>query len=390
MSVTHHVLPARVCAGVDWAKDDHATAIIDPDGQVLDRFTVTHDAAGLKTLVRRLPKAGVDEVGIERGGRPVVEALLRAELTVLVIPQGHLKNLRTRYGSAWSKDNRYDAYGPADVVRTDRARLRPLVRDSAATTALRTSVRSRRDLVEHRVAAANHLRAHLDIVFPAATAMFAAIHSPIALAFLSRFTTRAKADWPSPTRLGTWLSSVSYTRRTDPGVLHTRLLAAPRGTTRQEAQTLDVTTLRVLDTQIHTLADTIAEQLSVHPDAHIYTGLPRVKVLRASRLLAEIGDARSRFPTADSLACLASVTPSTRQSGKVKAVTFRWGANREFRDAVCDSRHDNPWAADLYNRARAWVNTIWRCWQDNTSYDYDPTKRGALQALHNTITEDAA
>jgi hypothetical protein len=88
MSVPPQAVPVRVCAGVDWAKGDHAIAIVDPGGQVLDRFTVRHDAAGLRSLVRRLLNAGVDEVGIERGDGPVVEALLQAELTVLVIPPG--------------------------------------------------------------------------------------------------------------------------------------------------------------------------------------------------------------------------------------------------------------------------------------------------------------
>ena len=406
MSVTPKAVPARVCAGVDWAKDDHAIAIIDPDGEILDRFAVTHDAAGLKTLVRRLLKAGVDEVGIERSDGPVVEALLQAGLTVLVIAPGQLKNLRSRYGSAGNKDDRYDAYILADVVRTDRRRLRPLVRDSAATTALRTSVRARRDLVEHRVATANQLRAHLQIIFPAAAGMFAAIDSQISLIFLERFTTQTKADWLSPRRLGSWLSSVGYSGRTAPEVLHARLLAAPRGTTEEDAEIHSVTTLafvailRALNTQIDMLEDSIGEQLSVHPDGHIFTSLPRSGMLRAARLLAEIGDARGRFPTADSFACLAGVAPSTRQSGKVKAVTFRWGANKELRDALCDfagdSRRANPWAADLYTKAtgrghdhphsvrilgRSWANIIWRCWQDGVPYD--PSKHNALQQLLN-------
>ena len=40
-------------------------------------------------------------------------------------------------------------------------------------------------------------------------------------------------------------------------------------------------------------------------------------------VIAEIGDARGRFPTADSLACLAGVAPSTRQSGKVRSFLYR-------------------------------------------------------------------
>ncbi len=78
---------------------------------------------------------------------------------------------------------------------------------------------------------------------------------------------------------------------------------------------------------------------------------------RAARLLPEIGDARGRFPTPEALTCLAGVAPSTPQSGKNKIVAFRWAVDKQLRDAVCefagDSRHGNPWAADLYQRARA-------------------------------------
>jgi transposase len=311
MSLTPSSTPARVevpdgprvCAGVAWAKDDHAICIIDADGVVLDRFFVVHDAAGLKTMIRRLLRAGVDEVGIERSDGPIVEALLVAELTVLVIAPGQLKNLRSRYGSTGNKDDRFDAYVLADVVRTDRHRLRPLVRDSAATTAMRTTVRARKDLVEYRVAATNQLRAHLQTVFPAAAGLFSALASAISLSFLERCTTQTQADWLSPTRFANWLSSHSYTGRTDPGVMHTRILAAPRGTTGPDAAVHATTTgaylatLRVLNTQIAALEDNLTEQLQTHPDTHIYASLPRVKAPRTARLLAEIGDARGRFPT---------------------------------------------------------------------------------------------
>ncbi len=133
-------------------------------------------------------------------------------------------------------------------------------------------------------------------------------------------------------------------------------------------------------------------------DAPIFTSLPRSGTIRAARLLAEIGDARGRFPTPESLACLAGVTPTTRQSGKAKVVSFRRAVDKQLRDAICefagDSHHANLWAADLYQRARArghdhphavrilaraWLHVIWRCWQDGTPYD--PTKHRALQAL---------
>jgi len=396
----------RVTAGVDWAKDDHAVCVVGDQGEVLERFTVAHDAAGLTAISSRLLRAGVQDVGIERSDGPVVDRLLGAGLRLFVIPPSQVKNLRSRYGSAGNKDDRFDSYVLADVVRTDARRLRPMVRDTEQTTALRSACRARKDLVTARVAAANQLRAHLQIVFPAATTLFATIDSPITLAFLDCFTTQDAADWLSTKRLATWLKSVHYSGGIDPGVLQARLLAAPRGHSGPHATTQAVTTaalvavLRVLTTQIKTLAASISAQLDAHPDAAIFTSLPRSGTVRAARLLAEIGDARGRFPTRDSLTALAGVAPSTRQSGKIKTVTFRWGANKQLRDALTDfagdSRHANPWAAHLYDQARArgcnhphavrvlaraWAHIIWRCWHDRLAYD--PATHAALQTLLN-------
>ena len=62
-------------------------------------------------------------------------------------------------------------------------------------------------------------------------------------------------------------------------------------------------------------------------------------------------DCRARFPEPQALICLAGAAPSTRQSGKHKAVTFRWAVSKQLRDAVCDfadgSRHASPWAARI-------------------------------------------
>ena len=386
--------PPHPTGGVDWAKDDHAVAVVAPDGEQTLRFSVTHDAAGLRTLVRRLLNAGVAEVGIERPDGPVVDALRQAGLVVYVIPPGQLKNQRSRYGSAGNKDDRFDAYVLADVVRTDRRRLRPLLVDQPSTTALRQLVRARRDLVAHRVAVANQLRAHLQIVFPGAVGLFYDIDSEISLRFLERFPTPERAAWLSTKRWAAWLTSVGYCGRTPAPTLHT----GPAGDTAAAVTAAFVATLRTLTAQIDALAARIAEHLQLHPDQAIFTSLPRSGTVRAARLLAEIGDARDRFPTADSLACLAGVAPSTRQSGKVRAVSFRWSADKQLRDAICDFASDsvraNPWAADLYQRARArghdhphavrvlaraWVDIIWACWTSHTPYD--PDRHRALQRI---------
>ncbi|MEW2386703.1 IS110 family transposase [Micromonospora sp. NPDC047707] len=405
MSVTDSAASARGnSAGVDWAKDDYAVCVIDADGEPLERLTLTYTKTGLRRLIDLLDRHRVDAVGIERPDGPIVDALLAADTTVYVIPPSQVKALRRRYGSAGNKDDRFDAYVLADTVRTDRRRLTPLVLDSPPTTALRKLCRARKDLIAHRIAVANQLRAHLATALPGTVELFNDIDSPISRQFLTRFTTQDALDRLSPTRLAGWLKSVSYSGRTDPAVLHARITAAPRGATGDYGQTLAgitrayLATLAAIVAQIDTLNQQITDTLDRHPDRDIFTSLPRSGTVRAARLLAEIGDARGRFPTPASLACLAGVAPSTRESGKVRIVAFRWAVDKQLRDAVCDfagdSRHANPWAANLYQRARArghdhphavrilaraWLDIIWKCWTTNTPYN--PDRHRALQHL---------
>ena len=160
----------RRFAGIDWAKESHAVCIIDDRGGVTARFDVEHTAAGLRELVRRLQ--GVDGVAIERPDGPVIDALLEAELPVVVIASRHVTALRTRHGLAGNKDDRADAYILADALRTDGHRLRPLRPDSEATVGLRATVRARKDLVQTRVALVQQLAAHLALVFPGAVELF--------------------------------------------------------------------------------------------------------------------------------------------------------------------------------------------------------------------------
>jgi len=395
--------PNGLTCGIDWARDDHAVSIVDHRGREIARRTVEHNADGLRELLAVLERAGVREVAIERPDGPVVETLLAGGVTVVVISPNQLKNLRGRYGSAGNKDDRFDAFVLADTLRTDRARLHPLLPDTPATVTLRQTCRARKDLVAHRVAVANQLRAHLKIVFPGAVGLFADLDSQISLAFLARFDCQDRADWLSVKRLAGWLAGVGYSGRTDPSVLYRRLTSAPRGTAGTDGTATTgafVAVLCSLVAQIKALDVDIAEQLSRHADAQIFTSLPRSGTFRAARLLAEIGDCRARFPTPQALACLAGVAPSTRQSGKVKHVGFRWAADKQLRDAVTDfasdSRRANPWAADVYNRAiarghdhphavrilaRAWLYIIWHCWQDEVAYN--PAKHRALQTLLN-------
>ena len=175
---------------------------------------------------------------------------------MVVISPNQIKNLRGWYGSAGSKDDRFDADVLADTLRTDRGPAgtpdprQPGHRDPAPR------LPGRKDLVTHRVALANQLRAHLRNAFPGAATLFAETGSPISLRFLARFGTQDRAGWLSPRRLAAWLASAGYSGRTGPAVLHARLAAAPRGATGD-----DGTTQAHATAALHAVLTTLTEQI---------------------------------------------------------------------------------------------------------------------------------
>jgi len=389
---------------VDWAANRHAACVVDATGHLIDQFSVEHTATGLATLVRQFQRQHVARVAIERPDGPIVEALLAANLEVVVVASRAIKGLRTRYGLAGNKADRSDAYILADCLRTDGHRWASLQPDAPQTLALRASVRGRKELVATRVATANQLRAHLQLVFPAAVGLFAEIDSRITLRFLERFPSADKATWLSELRMQAWLRANAYSGRHTARELMDRLRTAPKGVQGATAEAQAVVTLslvrvlRVLVAEIAQLERHIREQLAVHPDGPIFCSLPRAGTVRAAALLVEIGDCRARFPSPESLAALAGAVPSTRASGQYRLVTFRWTCDKKLRDALVDFAQDSvrasAWADQLYRRhrqarkthphaarivTRAWISVIWRCWQDHEPYN--PARHRALQRV---------
>lgn len=184
-----------------------------------------------------------------------------------------------------------------------------------------------------------------------------------------------------------------------------RLRAAPVGITDptitealRDSVLCHVALLGCLNDGVKTLEASISTRLEQHPDGKIFTSLPRSGTVNAAQMLAGWGDCRDAYDSADAVAALAGLSPVTKESGKHRAVSFRWACNKRFRQAMTiyadNSRHASPWAASIYANARAagkdhphairvlaraWTRVIYRCWQDGIPYK--PEQHGAAQRL---------
>jgi transposase len=393
--------------GLDWASREHAVCAIDEKGAVKARCTVEHTAAGMTELATWLRKlASPDElaIAIERPTGLVVDTLVEAGFAVVPIHPNVVKASRPRYSAAQGKTDPGDAYLLADLLRTDGHRFRVLTPLSDETKALRGLVRMRDDLVAQRVALANQLRGLLDEFWPGAAAIFADVDSPIALDFLDRYPTPQSAAALGEKRLAAFMARHAYCGRRSAAELLERLRGAPVGRAGElEAEAKGecvralVAVLHPLVLQVHTLTAAVEHAVTAHPDGHVVTSLFRSGRICAAQILAELGDDRGRFASAEHLAAEAGVAPITRESGKHRAVGFRWACNKRLRSALTCladiSRRTSPWAASLYQRARdrgcdhphacrivarAWCRVLWACWQKRQSYD--PGKHAAALA----------
>ncbi|TCP38637.1 transposase [Tamaricihabitans halophyticus] len=394
--------------GIDWAAAEHAVCVLDSDGRKAAAFTIDHTAAGFQRLAARLGKLGPAEqvpVAIERPDGRLVDALLEAGHPVLPVKPNAIKTWREAEVLSGAKSDPGDAHVIADYLRVRIHRLRPAAPLSSPTKALRAVVRARGDLVETRVAATNQLAALLDSHWPGAKAIFANIESAIALAFLTQYPTAASAARLTEKRLAAFCAQQGYSGKRPAAVLLARLRATPTGTLDpvvsegiRDAVLAQVGVLTELNTAIKNLDRSIAKKIDTHPDGEIFRSFPRAGTINAAQILAEWGDAREAFDHPDAIAALAGITPVTKTSGKQRGVSFRWACNKRLRVAIttfaANSRFASPWAADIYDRARAsgkdhphatrilaraWVRVMWRCWQNNTTYD--PAQHGGAQHL---------
>jgi len=384
--------------GLDWGGTTHAVCVLDAAGAVAQQFEIPHTADGLAALRRKLAAFGPPAelpVAIERPSGLLVDALIEAGHPLVPIHPNVVKASRPRYRSSGAKNDRGDARLLADLLRTDGHRFAPLKPQSDAIRALRALVRGRDDLVAARVALANQLRATLEASWPGAVAIFADIDSPIGLAFAARYPTAESAVRLGEKRLAGFLAQHRYCGRRTPAELLARLRAAPTGRcadaeaeARGEIVRALAATLARLVEQIALVTARIQHAVAELPEGRLVMSFPRAGQVCAAQIAAELGDVRERFPSADALAMEAGCAPVTRQSGKSRAVVFRWACNRRLRAAVTcfadNSRHSSAWAAAAYRRARdrgcnhphairvlarAWLRVLWRVWQDGKPYD---------------------
>jgi transposase len=329
-----------VYCGIDWAEDHHDIAIVDRDGKLLARRRISDDAAGLAALLDLLAEHGdtpgdLIPVAIETP-RGLLTACLRATgRQVYPVNPMAVARYRDRHSVSGGKSDHGDSFVLAGVLRTDISFHRPLPAGSELAQAIAVLARAQQDAVWDRTTAHNKLRSHLREYYPAFLAAFGTarggILRPDARTILAAAPTPGQAAALTAAQLRALLRKAGRTRSIDAEAARLRE-AFHAGQMRQlplVEQAMGRQTLALLGqlnaacTAASDLEHAATESFNLHPDAGIITSFPGLGALTGARVLAEIGDDRSRFQDAKGLKAYAGAAPITRASGKTRSVTYR-------------------------------------------------------------------
>jgi len=304
------------------------------------------------------------------------------------------RTVERRRAPSGAKTDSIDAYLLAKTGRADFQDLRRLNPDSEQIQELKTLTRDQDALIHMQTRLVNQLTACLKAYYPIALELFGKLQQPSTLTFLRAYPTLQAARSASIEQLAATLKQARYpgAKRAAQQIaqhLQQPCLQANAVTTRTKSR-LMLALLDQLEPLMKQIADydkEIERLFLTHEDLELFQALPRAGQRLAPRLLAEIGDDRTRYESAGSLQALAGTSPVLFQSGTYQKAHRRLGCIKPLRNALqqfaWQSTLCEPWALEYYQRKRkegkshtvavralanVWVRVIHAMWLKHECY----------------------
>jgi transposase len=385
-------------AGIDWANDHHDALVIDEKGRQVGALRVDHSPQGmsrLNTFLAQIVGAESKEQMaclIETTHGLLIAHLLEAGWPVYPV---NPRTVDRRRSASGAKTDTIDAYLLAKTGRADLADLHRLTPDSEKIAELKLLTRDQDALIQMQTRLVNQLTACLKAYYPVALSLFAKLPQKSTLLFLQTYPTPQEAMAASAEQLQEVLRQAKHSNPSTVAAkiserLHQPHLQGDAVITRTKSRLM-----LVLVSQLLPLIEQLAQYdkeidtlFLTHEDHEIFASLPRAGKRLAPRLLAEIGDDRTRYQDASSLQALGGTAPVLFQSGMYSKAHRRLGCIKPLRNALqqfaWQTTQSEPWARDYYQRKRTegkshtvairalanvWVRIIFAIWLHHQCYE---------------------
>lgn len=397
----------QITCGIDWAEGHHDIALLDHKGQLVAKKRIIESVDGFVELSTLLTEAGDSAespipVAIETPRGLLVAALRATGRPVYAINPMAVARYRERHSQSRKKSDHADAMALANILRTDAPMHRRLPADTDLVRQIAVLARAHQDATWRRSRASNELRSLLREYFPGFLQAFAArpgkLTSPEARALLAVAPTPATAAALSKPQIAAALRRAGKQR----GIaqLAAQLQVDLRRPQLRQPQLIEdamgaqavalLSTLNAECDNVERLGEATIAAFTQHPDHEIITSFVGLGDLTGARVLAEIGDDRTRFTDARSLKAFAGSAPVTKASGRSLSVTHRrvknnrlaavgfvWAFVAAGRDGpsrehyLARRGHGDGHPAALRHLFNRMLGQLYHCLQTGQTYDRD-------------------
>ena len=385
-----------VFVGIDWADQAHAFHLKSDNNELAGSFQ--QDAQTIEAQIQHWRAAHPQchfVIAIETTKGPLISALLKyPDITIYPVNPAALAAYRKAFAHGGGKNDPGDAMLLCQYLEHYLDKLKPLRHDQPLTRKLAALAEDRRRLVDQRTAHCNELKAVLKSYFPEVLQLQAAkIYADFIVAFLLEYPTLEAAQKAGPVKLRKFFYGIGSRAKAE-----SRVQTILNATALSDDQTLIetcamrvvalVSLIKVYNQQEKVYEAQIAEDVRQHTDYLIFKSLPGASDLTHCRVIAAMGDDRTRYESSKSLQAATGIAPLTTQSGKQRFVSCRWACTKFLRQTFHEfaglSIKQSRWAAAYYQmlkdkgktpqmakRALAykWQRIIFRCWQNRVPYD---------------------
>lgn len=357
----------RFYAGIDWSDDKHDVVVLNEAASRVGEREVKHTVKGLNELNDFLqtltgPEHKMEMACIiETNHGLLISSLLDAGFAVYPVNPNTIDRRRSASGA---KTDRIDAYLLAKAGRADFTDLRQLQPESPIIAELKALTRDQDSLVQSQTRLVNQLTACLKAYYPVALQLFSKLQQHVTLAFLQAYPTPQATMTASVEQLTQTFKQAKHPQARMAATrifeqVHQPHLMADAITTRTKSRLMLVLVKQLLPLveEITNYDKEIERLFLTHADSARFQSLPRAGKRLAPRLLAEIGDDRSRYADAASLQALAGTSPVLFQSGGYAKAHRRYACIKPLRNAMqqfaWQSTLSEPWALAYYQRKRS-------------------------------------
>jgi len=362
--------------------------------------------------MRKLVKVAI---ALEQSRGPLIFSLMKYDFVVLY--RLNPKSL-ARYREAWkpskAKDDPTDALLILEMLEDSRGKLRAWKPEVPEIRLLQRLTEQRLKVLNDLKRTGNRLTSTLSEYFPQVLKVFPVIYRDVVADFILLYPTFEDAKKIPEQELLNFFRShrssnlkknrdrinllrESISKTTDFAIIKSNSLYAKSLASE----------LKVLNASLAEYEKEISDVYSKLPDREIFDSLPSAGEISAPRLLAALGIDRSKFESAEALACFLGIAPVLDRSGNHSIVKWRYCCSKVLRQSFIDwtflSLRTSFWAEELYKKLRAkgkthsvairaiaykWIRIIFRCWKDRTPYSESKYLK-ALQKAGSTLISQA-